>query len=72
MRVSEYLDYKKCKCRKKLVNKLVEECNEIIEEVKIVREIRINAVLAYCTLCYFQYSLQLMLELLLILFTINM
>ena len=25
---SEYLDYKNCKCRKRLVNKLVEECNE--------------------------------------------
>ena len=36
--VGEYLDYKNCKCRKKLVNKLVEECNEIIEEVKTVSE----------------------------------
>ena len=26
------------KCRKTLVNKLVEECNEIIEEVKTVGE----------------------------------
>ena len=34
--VGGYLDYKNCKCRKKLVYKLVEECNEIIEEVKIV------------------------------------
>ena len=64
--VGEYLDYKNCKHRKKLVNKLVEECNEIIEEVKIVK-IRINAVLAYCTLCCFQYYL--MQKLLLILFT---
>ena len=32
----EYLDYKNCKCRKSLIDKLVEECNEIVEEVKIV------------------------------------
>ena len=26
--VGEYLDYKNCKCRKRLVDKLVEECNK--------------------------------------------
>ena len=31
----EYLDYEKCKCRKKLVDKLVEECNENIDEAKL-------------------------------------
>ena len=36
--VGEYLDYKNCNCRKKLVDKLVEECNGIVEEVKIVGE----------------------------------
>ena len=36
--VGEYLDYKNFKCRKKMVDKLVEECNKIIEEVKIVSE----------------------------------
>ena len=34
----EYLDYKNCKCREQLVEKLVEECTENIEEVKIVSE----------------------------------
>ena len=34
---SEYLDYKNCKCKKKLVNKLVEECNETIDEVKLTK-----------------------------------
>ena len=34
--VGEYLDYENCKCRKRLVDKLVEECNEIVEEVRIV------------------------------------
>ena len=33
--VGEYLDYKICKCRKKLVDKLVEEWTENIDEVKI-------------------------------------
>ena len=32
---SEYLDYENCKCRKKLVDKLIDECTETIEEVKL-------------------------------------
>ena len=31
----EYLEYENCKCRKKLVDKLVDECSETIEEVKL-------------------------------------
>ena len=31
----EYLDYENCKCRQKLVDKLVDECTENIDEVKI-------------------------------------
>ena len=31
--VGEYLDYENCKCRTKLVDKLVEECTENIDEV---------------------------------------
>ena len=33
--VGEYLDYANCKCRRKLVDKLVEECTENTDEVKI-------------------------------------
>ena len=33
--VGEYLDYAYCKCRKKLADRLVEECTENIDEVKI-------------------------------------
>ena len=33
--VGEYLDYEKCKCKKNLVDKLVKECTENIDEVKI-------------------------------------
>ena len=29
------MDYENCKCRKKLVDKLVEECTKTVEEVKI-------------------------------------
>ena len=35
--VGEYLDYENCKCRKRLVDKLVEECNENIEETSLVK-----------------------------------
>ena len=31
----EYFDYENCNCRKKLVDKLVAECTENIDEVKI-------------------------------------
>ena len=33
--VGVYLGYENCKCRKKLVDKLVEECTENVEEVKL-------------------------------------
>ena len=33
--VGEYLDYESCKCRKKLVDKLVKECTENIDEVNL-------------------------------------
>ena len=35
--VGEYLDYENCKCRKRLIDKLVDECDEnIVEEVEII------------------------------------
>ena len=36
--VGEYLDYSNCKCRKKLFDKLKEECTENIDMVKINNE----------------------------------
>ena len=33
--VGKYLDYENCKCRKWLVDKLIEECTENIKEAKI-------------------------------------
>ena len=35
--IGEYLDYEHCKCRKKLVDKLVDECTETVEEVKLAK-----------------------------------
>ena len=36
--ISEYLDYSNCKCRKKLADKLVEECTENIQETRLVEK----------------------------------
>ena len=33
----EYLDYENCKCKKRLVDKLVEERSENVEEVKLAK-----------------------------------
>ena len=35
--VGEYLDYKNCKCRKKIVHKLIDECTEAMEEKKLAK-----------------------------------
>ena len=35
--VGEYLHYENCKCRKKLVDKLVDQCTETAEEVKLAK-----------------------------------
>ena len=36
--VGEYLDYENCKCRKKLVDKVIEEFTKSIDEVEIASE----------------------------------
>ena len=33
--IDEYIDYSNCKCRKNLVDKLIEECPESIDKVEI-------------------------------------
>ena len=35
--IGKYLDYENCKCRKKLVDKLVDECTETTEQVKLAK-----------------------------------
>ena len=64
--VSEYLDYENCKCRKKLVDKLVDECAETVEEVKLAK-----ITLAKNENKYKCNSCTLYIVLFLILFTIN-
>ena len=34
--IGEYLDYSNCKCRKEIIDKLVEECTENIEETGLI------------------------------------
>ena len=34
--VGEYLDYENCKCRKILVDKLVEECSENVDGIEMI------------------------------------
>ena len=70
--VDEYLDYENCKCRKKLVDKLVEhsstdrssavKCSENIDEVKIASENEHKNKCSSCTLYIVLFS---------IIFTIN-
>ena len=63
--VGEYLDYENCKCRKRLIDKLVDECTETVEEVKpaiiTLAENENSYKCSSCTVypCYFGYFLQL-------------
>ena len=87
--IGEYVDYENCKCKKRLVDKLVEECTETVEEVKRAKitSMELHSTELHstnlhpaknedkhkyssCTLfiVYFQYFLQLTLELVLVLF----
>ena len=51
---SKYLDYKNCKCKKRLVDKLAEECTEKIEETRLVKinptECKRNSCILYIVL----------------------
>ena len=50
--IGEYLDYENWKCGKKLVDKLVEECAETVEKVKIAKiTLRENENRYKCTSC---------------------
>ena len=42
--VREYLDYKNCKCRKKIIDKLIEECSENIDEKKMLYNETLNII----------------------------
>ena len=67
--ISEYLDYKNCKCKKRLVDKLVGECTENINETRLV-EINSTECNSFEIKCK-QNSCTLNIVLFSILFTIN-
>ena len=50
----EYLDYENYKCRKRLVDKLIEECNENIEDTSLIQinstKCKINSWILYIVL----------------------
>ena len=58
----EYLDYENCKCRKKLVDKLVEKRSENTDEVKMAKmslaedENKHKNKCSFCTLCIVLFS----------------
>ena len=47
--INEYLDYSSCKCRKKLIDSLVEKSTENINEIELVKKtldkVKIDAIL---------------------------
>ena len=55
--IGEYLNYENCKCRKKLIDQIIDECTKTIEEVEVanitlaeMKIIMINVVLVKCIL----------------------
>ena len=54
--VGGYFDYEKCKCRKKLVDKLVDECTENIDEVGIA-EVTLTENMRKCSFCMLYIAL---------------
>ena len=49
--VGEYLDYKDCKCRKRLIDKLVEECSENINGNEMIYNGTLNDHGKICNFC---------------------
>ena len=49
--IGEYLDYKNCKRRKRLIDELVEECSENTDGNKIIDNVSLNACGKICNSC---------------------
>ena len=43
--IGEYLDFKNCQCRKRIIDKLVDECSEKIYENEALDKLPLNAIL---------------------------
>ena len=54
--IGEYLDYENCKCRKRLIDKLVDECTETVEEVKLAIITLAENENSYKCSCYIIYT----------------
>ena len=62
--VGEYLDYKNCKCRNKLVDKLVEECIENIDGNEMIYNENVNEnVCNSCTIYFVLFIIFLIISL---------
>ena len=64
--IGEYLDYKNCKCRKRILDKLIEECSKNIYENETLDIIPLNGIYIICCvfnnkdmhlLCFYLFSL---------------
>ena len=56
--VGQYLDYKNCKCRNKIIGELVEECTKNIYENEMIYNGILNdhsVVFVHYTMCYLSY-----------------
>ena len=49
--IGEYLDYKNCNCRKKLIDKLVQECSENIGGNEMISYSTLNDYKNICNSC---------------------
>ena len=49
--VGEYLDHENCKCRKRLLDKLVEECSKNIDENNVIYNGTLNDYGKICNSC---------------------
>ena len=47
----QYLDYKNCKCRKILADKLAEECSENIDGNRMIYNVTLNGYEKVCNFC---------------------
>ena len=55
----EYLHYENCKCGKRLVDKLIEKCNENIEETSLINstKCKINSCITYIVLISVSFTM---------------
>ena len=54
--IGQYLDYSNCKCRKKLVDKPIEECTKNVNEEKITEITQAKDECSSCTLYIVLFS----------------